>query len=34
LRHLFKVNDTLAYRLATIHNIRFYAQLFEQLQSS
>jgi queuine tRNA-ribosyltransferase len=33
LRHLFKINDTLAYRLASIHNIRFYAQLFEQLQS-
>jgi queuine tRNA-ribosyltransferase len=29
LRHLFKINDTLAYKLATIHNIRFYAQLFE-----
>lgn len=29
IRHLFKINDTLAYRLATIHNIRFYAQLFE-----
>lgn len=32
VRHLFKINDTLAYRLATIHNVRFYAQLFEQLQ--
>jgi len=32
LRHLFKINDTLAYRLATIHNIRFYSQLFELLQ--
>lgn len=29
LRHLFKINDTLSYRLATIHNIRFYSQLFE-----
>jgi len=34
LRHLFKINDTLAYRLATLHNIRFYAQLFEVLQTS
>ncbi len=33
VRHLFKINDTMAYRLATIHNIRFYAQLFEQLQT-
>ncbi len=33
LRHLFKINDTLAYRLASIHNIRFYAQLFEIIQS-
>lgn len=33
LRHLFKINDTLAYRLATIHNMRFYAQLFELLQT-
>lgn len=33
LRHLFKINDTLAYRLATIHNLRFYAQLFERLQA-
>lgn len=32
LRHLVKINDTLAYRLSTIHNLRFYAQLFEQLQ--
>ena len=33
LRHLFKINDTLAYRLASIHNIRFYAQLFELFQA-
>ncbi len=32
LRHLAKINDTLAYRLATIHNISFYAQLFSKLQ--
>ncbi len=33
LRHLFKINDTLFYRLATIHNLRFYAQLFEKIQA-
>lgn len=33
LRHLFKINDSLAYRLATIHNLRFYAQLFKRLQN-
>ena len=32
LRHLAKINDTLAYRLNTIHNLRFYAQLFERIQ--
>lgn len=31
LRHLFKINETLAFRLATIHNLRFYSQLFELL---
>jgi queuine tRNA-ribosyltransferase len=29
LHHLHKVNDTLFYRLATIHNLRFMAQLME-----
>jgi queuine tRNA-ribosyltransferase len=29
---LFKIEDTLAYRLATIHNLRFYAQLMERLR--
>jgi queuine tRNA-ribosyltransferase len=33
LRHLVKINDTLAYRLNTIHNLRFYAQLFKLLQN-
>jgi queuine tRNA-ribosyltransferase len=33
LSHLFKIGDTLAYRLATIHNLRFYAQLLERLRS-
>jgi queuine tRNA-ribosyltransferase len=32
LRHLFKVGDTLAYRLATIHNLRFYSKLMEKIR--
>ena len=32
LSHLFKIGDTIAYRLATIHNLRFYAQLMEKLR--
>lgn len=32
LYHLFRVGDTLAYRLATIHNLRFYSQLMELLR--
>ncbi|MGQ9630279.1 MAG: tRNA guanosine(34) transglycosylase Tgt [bacterium] len=32
IRHLFKVKETLAYRLATIHNLRFYMQLMERLE--
>lgn len=32
LNHLFKAKDTLAYRLATTHNLRFYARLMEHLQ--
>lgn len=31
LYHLFKIGDTLAYRLATIHNLRFYTQLMGKL---
>lgn len=31
LYHLFKVGDSLAYRLATIHNLRFYSQLMDRL---
>lgn len=34
LRHLFKIKDTSAYRLATIHNLRFYARLIKKLQQS
>ena len=32
LYHLFKVGDSLGYRLATIHNLRFYSRLMEKLQ--
>ena len=34
LRHLFRQNDPLAYRLATIHNLRFYTQLMEKLRAT
>lgn len=33
LNHLFAIRDTLAYRLATIHNLRFYTQLIERIRS-
>jgi queuine tRNA-ribosyltransferase len=32
LRHLFRVGDPLAGRLATIHNLRFYMRLMEELR--
>ncbi len=32
LRHLFSIKDTLAYRLASIHNIRMYSKLMENLK--
>jgi len=32
LHHLFAIGDTLAWRLATIHNLRFYAMLMERLR--
>ena len=32
LYHLYKIGDSLAFRLATIHNIRFYTRLMEILQ--
>lgn len=32
LRHLFKIEETTAYRLSTIHNLRFYSILMEKLQ--
>lgn len=34
LHHLFAIKDTLAYRLATLHNLRFYTQLMAHLQAS
>ncbi|MDD2823483.1 MAG: tRNA guanosine(34) transglycosylase Tgt [Candidatus Daviesbacteria bacterium] len=32
LHHLFKIKDTSAFRLATIHNLRFYSMLMEALK--
>ena len=32
LNHLFKIGDSTAFRLATIHNLRFYSLLMEKLQ--
>jgi queuine tRNA-ribosyltransferase len=32
LHHLFKINDSLFFRLATIHNLRFMTQLTERLR--
>ncbi len=32
LHHLFKINDTLFFRLATIHNLRFMTRLTEELR--
>ncbi|MFL5626062.1 MAG: tRNA-guanine transglycosylase, partial [Ktedonobacteraceae bacterium] len=32
LHHLFKINDALFFRLATLHNLRFMAQLTERLR--
>lgn len=32
LNHLFKIGDTLAYRLATIHNLRTYSRLIEEIR--
>lgn len=34
LRHLFDIKDTLAFRLATIHNLRFMSRLTEQLRAA
>jgi len=32
LAHLFKIEDTTALRLATIHNLRFYSLLMEKIR--
>ena len=34
LHHLFQINDSAAYRLATIHNLSFYSRLIHHLRSS
>jgi queuine tRNA-ribosyltransferase len=34
LHHLFKISDTLFFRLATVHNLRFMTQLTERLRES
>ncbi len=34
LHHLFRIRDALAFRLATMHNLRFYARLMEALQGA
>ena len=34
LRHLFKIKDTSAYRLATIHNLRIYTKIMKILMDS
>jgi len=32
ITHLFKIEDSLAWRLCTIHNLRFYARLMEKIR--
>lgn len=32
IRHLFKTNEMLGFRLATIHNVRFYLELMERIR--
>jgi len=34
LRHLFSVDELLALRLATIHNLRFYLRLMERIRET
>ena len=34
LRHLFSIEEPLAARLATLHNVRFYLRLMEQIRNS
>jgi queuine tRNA-ribosyltransferase len=33
LHHLFKIGDSTAYRLASLHNLRLYSQVMEKLQT-
>jgi len=33
LRHLFKIGDSAAHRLASVHNLKFYTQVMEKLQA-
>ncbi|MDP1629233.1 MAG: tRNA guanosine(34) transglycosylase Tgt, partial [bacterium] len=34
LNHLFKIQETLALRLATIHNLKFYLGLMEKIRET
>ncbi|MFH1404626.1 MAG: tRNA guanosine(34) transglycosylase Tgt [Patescibacteria group bacterium] len=34
IRHLFSVDEMLAYRLCTMHNVRFYLQMMEKIRDS
>jgi queuine tRNA-ribosyltransferase len=34
IHHLFKINDTLFFRLATMHNLRFMVQLIERIKET
>ena len=34
LYHLYKIGDSLAYRLATMHNLRFYTRLMEKIRDN
>ncbi|MBU4315173.1 tRNA-guanine transglycosylase, partial [Patescibacteria group bacterium] len=34
LRHLFKTEELLSYRLATMQNLRFYLRLMEELRAN
>ena len=34
MRHLFKANELLVYRLASIHNIHFYHELMAKMRAS
>ena len=34
VHHLFKANELLAYRLATVHNVRFVLRLMEEMRAA